>query len=112
MRKISIAAGLALAAVSFVALLGAEPSRLSDSTLDEICAPYYSSHQRMPLNVSQAIKRRMLPPNRYIDEYELDHIIPLCLGGSNNSSNLQLQLWAEANQKDRLEQHACLVYVC
>ena len=40
--------------------------------------------------------------------YELDHIIPLCLGGSpNDPKNLQLQPWAEATRKDRLEAQAC-----
>ena len=37
-------------------------------------------------------------------KYELDHIIPLCLGGSpNDPSNLQLEPWDEATRKDRVE---------
>jgi hypothetical protein len=89
MKKVSIAAGLALATVSFVALLGAEPTA------------------RMPYSESSAIKRSMIPPGHTMSEYELDHIVPLCLGGSNNSSNLQLQPWPEAKKKDELEIMAC-----
>src|SRR6266550_3501771 len=33
-------------------------------------------------------------------DYEVDHIIPRCLGGSNELSNLQLQPWAIARIKD------------
>jgi hypothetical protein len=89
MIKTSIAAGLALATVSFVALLGAEPT------------------PRMPYSESSAIKRSMIPPGHTMSEYELDHIVPLCLGGSNNSSNLQLQPWPEARKKDELEIMVC-----
>jgi hypothetical protein len=40
--------------------------------------------------------------------YQLDHIVPLCLGGSpDDPHNLQLQPWAEATRKDRLEVQAC-----
>lgn len=112
MKTVSIAAGLALATVSFVALLGAET----------IPTP------RMPYSESSAIKRQMLQEKEKeyknkgytmfcmqrdsgkpctVKDFELDHIIPLCLGGSNNSSNLQLQLWAEAKKKDKLEILSC-----
>jgi hypothetical protein len=92
MIKTSIAAGLALAAVSFVAIVGAEPT---------------TPTPRMPYSESSAIKRSMIPPGHTMSEYELDHIVPLCLGGSNNSSNLQLQPWPEARKKDELELMAC-----
>jgi hypothetical protein len=92
MKKVSIAAGLALASVSFVVLLGAEPT---------------TPTPRMPYSESSAIKRSMIPPGHTMYEYELDHIVPLCLGGSNNSSNLQLQPWAEARKKDELEADVC-----
>jgi hypothetical protein len=40
--------------------------------------------------------------------FELDHVVPLCAGGSvDDPSNLQLQPWAEATRKDRLEVQAC-----
>lgn len=40
-------------------------------------------------------------------DYELDHIIPLCLGGSNDRTNLQLQLWPDARRKDEMEWTLC-----
>lgn len=41
--------------------------------------------------------------------YEVDHLIPLALGGANSKSNLWAQPWPEARIKDKLEvrlQHA------
>jgi hypothetical protein len=53
-----------------------------------------------------------LPPGDHPD-YEIDHLVPLCLGGSDDPSNL----WPEprrsiepkwnAEAKDRLERHLC-----
>ena len=39
--------------------------------------------------------------------YELDHKIPLCLGGPDKWSNLQLQPWDEARRKDHDEVRIC-----
>lgn len=39
--------------------------------------------------------------------YELDHRVPICLGGTWELSNLQAQPLAEAKIKDELERHAC-----
>jgi hypothetical protein len=63
--------------------------------------------KRMPLWESQAIKQSMLPPGGRMQDYELDHCIPLCLDGSNDRSNLMLQLWADANRKDDDERRLC-----
>ncbi len=62
---------------------------------------------RMPLEQSAAIKRSMLPPGGRMGDYELDHIVPLCLCGSNDRANLQLQPWPEACRKDELEWELC-----
>ena len=44
-------------------------------------------------------------------DYELDHIVPLALGGHpTDIANLQMQPWAEAKRKDRIEvKLQCLV---
>jgi hypothetical protein len=65
---------------------------------------------RMPESESYAIKRAMVAeqhPGHRLGEYELDHRIPKCLGGSDDLSNLQLQLWPEARAKDEDEAAAC-----
>jgi hypothetical protein len=67
------------------------------------CAPT----PRMSYEQSSTIKRSMLPAGHSMSEYELDHILPLCMGGSNDRSNLQLQTWDEANRKDEDEWALC-----
>ena len=63
--------------------------------------------ERMPVEESQAIKRSMLPPGGRLQDYELDHCVPLCLDGSTDRSNLQLQPWPLATQKDEDERRLC-----
>lgn len=81
-------------AVAFAALSG--PSWAD-------CAPT----ARMPYEQSHAIKLSMLPVGHSAAEYELDHIVPLCMGGSNDRTNLQLQTWIEARRKDIDEAALC-----
>ncbi|SRR6266550_6448637 len=90
MRSTSIAAGLAMVTVAFIAIAGGEP------TWGENCHPT----PRMSVEQSQAIKRSMLPPGHQMAEFELDHKIPKCLGGNDDRSNLQLQDWPTARLKD------------
>ena len=40
----------------------------------------------------------------------LDHVVPRCLDGSNDLSNLQLQPWPEAEAKDHREAEICRAY--
>jgi hypothetical protein len=60
----------------------------------------------------EILRRYGLPPGTHPD-YEIDHLIPLCLGGSDDSSNLWPQprrsiekTW-NAEAKDRLERLMC-----
>lgn len=103
MRSTSIAAGLALGTVAFVAAVGGEPMWSNVASGGVTCTPT----PRMPLAESATIKRAMLPTGRSMAEYELDHIIPLCLGGSNSRTNLQLQDWPTARAKDVDEARVC-----
>jgi hypothetical protein len=56
------------------------------------------------------LKRAGLSPAAS-SNYTLDHIIPLAIGGHpRKTDNLQLQTWAEAKRKDRIEvKLQCLV---
>jgi hypothetical protein len=51
--------------------------------------------------------RELYIPEDQIHNYVLDHVQPLCLGGSNDRSNLRLQPLAEAQRKDREERRLC-----
>ena len=44
-------------------------------------------------------------------EYKVDHFIPLCVGGSNEMSNLWPQYYTVSEKTDLLEQLACEVLV-
>lgn len=71
------------------------------------CRMGYASLHRPPEAVPESIKRQMAADDHRglpVSAYELDHIVPLELGGSSmNPANLQLQTWDRARIKDRLE---------
>jgi hypothetical protein len=76
-----------------------------------ICVPGYTASVRPSTSFTEGVKGKLLreqslPPERSKD-YELDHRIPLALGGHPRSlKNLALQLWDGpdgAKTKDRLE---------
>jgi len=46
-------------------------------------------------------------PLPYRQGFERDHIVPLCLGGADDPSNMEYQVWSEARAKDRLEATVC-----
>lgn len=73
-----------------------------------ICTSGYTKSIRPAVSYTNGVKRKLMreqgiDPAR-IHEFELDHIIPLEVGGHpRNVHNLQLQPWPEARTKDRLE---------
>jgi hypothetical protein len=80
---------------------------VSQATInDTICAPGYSYTVRPSYWESARINAMLKARGEtWLDapKYELDHIIPLCLGGSpTDPSNLQLEPWDEATRKDRV----------
>ena len=48
-----------------------------------------------------------IPRSKWLN-YEFDHLLPVCAGGSNNAENLWPQPLAEAHKKDILEVDICL----
>ena len=84
-------------------------------TGDRLAACGHAKENRRPLPPAwrdEILRRYGLPPGTHPD-YEIDHLIPLCLGGSDDLSNL----WAQprrsigkewnAEAKDRLERRMC-----
>jgi hypothetical protein len=93
---------------------------VQDSSLNQtICTPGYTRTVRPSSSYTNGIKKRLLREKGMdfdVDKssYELDHIIPLALGGHpRNLHNLTLQPWEGgdgAKRKDRLEvKLQCLV---
>jgi hypothetical protein len=75
---------------------------------DTICVPDYTYTVRPSWYESAKLKLKLLKARgetwASAPKYQLDHIVPLCLGGSpNDPSNLQLEPWDEAYRKDRVE---------
>ena len=81
----------------------------SDATVDKICQSGYASSVR---NVSTSLKNQVYAEygitTHYTGQYEVDHLVSLELGGSNDISNL----WPEAasptpgfHQKDQVENY-------
>jgi hypothetical protein len=85
---------------------GAVDPHVTQTTIrDTICQRGYTAKVRPPRQFTDTIKRRLLNglPGSPQD-YELDHLIPLGLGGHPTSANnLWLQSWPEAAMKDRDE---------
>ena len=82
-----------------------DPNVTQRTIRDTICQRGYTAKVRPPRRLTDAIKRRLaerLPDSP--QDYELDHLIPLGLGGHPTSpENLWLQSWPEAAIKDRDE---------
>jgi hypothetical protein len=85
---------------------------VTQGTIQEtICVPGYTASVRPSTSFTNGVKTRLLReqglPASAAPEYELDHRVPLALGGHPRSlKNLVLQRWAGedgAKKKDRLE---------
>jgi hypothetical protein len=85
---------------------GFTPGRTLDVTKDDICTPGYTKKVR---NVPVPVKRQVYAhyQTTYVrGAYEVDHLIPLELGGSNSMRNLWPEAYSlvwGAHVKDQLE---------
>ena len=85
---------------------GALDSGVTQQTIHAtICQRGYTAQVRPSRKATDDIKHRLITGLRGVpQDYELDHLIPLGLGGHPTSaSNLWLQPWSEAAMKDRDE---------
>lgn len=91
------------------------PDVTQETVAETICVPGYTKTVRPSFWESQKTKLALLreagEPWVAAPLYQLDHIVPLTLGGHpTERANLQLQPWAEAQRKDRIEAKlGCLV---
>lgn len=90
---------------------GAVDARVTQANIQStICVKGYTATVRPPVTYTDPLKRQLLA--RYGDSqatttYELDHLIPLELGGEPRSpSNLWPQLYPAAHHKDLVENAA------
>lgn len=102
---------LALLTGSAEAAIALDQDVTPASLAQTICRVGYTASVRPSVAFTNRIKYRMLAaaglPLTYAHLYELDHIVPLTLGGAPRSlDNLQLQKWVGpdgARVKDKLE---------
>jgi len=105
-------------AFATLAIDALNPSVTQSTIQQTICVAGYTATVRPPSSYTNVVKKSLLVlagiPLSAIHDYELDHIIPLAIGGHpSNSRNLMLQPWEGENgahRKDRLEvKLQCLV---
>jgi hypothetical protein len=74
----------------------------SDNIEENICVPGWTKTIRPPVTYTNRIKKQLLQKEgltmAHAPEYELDHVVPLALGGHPTSpKNLRLQPWDGPN---------------
>lgn len=89
---------------------GERDARVTQATISTtICVKGWAKSVRPPKNVTDQIKRERMAAYGLSDpagSYELDHLIPIELGGASTVANLWPQPWdgpLGAHTKDRLE---------
>lgn len=99
------------AAVQAVPLEALNPDVREDTIQFTICVPGYTASVRPSTSFTNGVKLKLLRevalPPANASNYELDHRVPLALGGHPRAlANLRLQRWEGpegAKEKDRLE---------
>jgi len=113
------AAPTAEATQQVVLMEALNPDVRQDTIQQTICTAGYTASVRPSTTYTNGVKAKLLRERGQTqvsaDEYELDHIVPLALGGHpRNLKNLMLQSWEGddgAKRKDRLERRL-QVLVC
>jgi hypothetical protein len=112
MKKTIVLVGAAiLAGASFAQV--ANPSVTQANIKQTICVAGWTATVRPPVAYTSRVKRKQLdvaiatgtyPKTSKMQDFELDHILPLSSGGApKDTHNLTLQLWSDATKKDVVE---------
>ena len=110
-RTLILAALVAWTWPVLAADLPTNPAVTQETLATTICAPGWTKTIRPSTWETGRIKikliRELALPEELLTDFELDHRIPLALGGApSDPRNLELQPWDEAGDKDVVE--ACL----
>jgi hypothetical protein len=102
---------LALPPVAASEDLPLNPTVTQESIQQTICVPGWTKTVRPPASYTARVKIKLIREleldEALLVDFELDHRIPLALGGApSDPRNLELQPWDEAGEKDARE--ACL----
>lgn len=80
----------------------------------DVCQPGYARSMRLSAAryypVAEEAYRRAGIPWSERRNHVLDHVRPICLGGTWDQANLQVQTKADAARKDKVEWRACRAY--
>jgi hypothetical protein len=98
----------ALAAPAFADDMPLNPAVTQATIEATICSPGWTKTVRPSPRYTSRIKIKLIReleiPEELLVDFELDHRIPLALGGApSEPRNLELQPWDEAGEKDRIE---------
>ncbi len=98
-------------APALAADLPINPAVTQETIQQTICVPGWTKTVRPSARYTARIKIKLIRelelPEELLTDFELDHRIPLALGGApSDPRNLELQPWDEAVDKDAVE--ACL----
>jgi hypothetical protein len=107
-RALPLAALLASTWPAMSSDLPINPAVTQETIATTICAPGWTKTVRPSARYTARIKIKLIReleiPEELLVDFELDHRIPLALGGSpSEPRNLELQPWDEAGEKDRIE---------
>lgn len=83
-----------------------DPAVTQQNIKSTICATGYTGKVRPPLSVTSPVKGALMSAygiKASFSGYELDHLVPLELGGANSISNLWPEIGGSPNPKDTVE---------
>ena len=92
------------------------PAVTQSTIADTNCKPGWAKRGRPSAHYTASIKSKLIReleiPQELLVDFELDHRIPLALGGApSDPRNLELQPWDEAGEKDAIKAYLALA-VC